>query len=131
MLSDRKGEKIMEKVRKNIKYDDISTGEDPYNTMYDKSAYEAKYPDGMAGQMTDNIIAENMLSQVDSEGHHYQVLTKVTDHKIDESKIIKVNGFIKYSSGNLHKKMNTCGWKLLVELKDNCVDWVPLKDLKQ
>ena len=97
----------MEKVRKNIKYDDISTGEDPYNTMYDKSAYEAKYPDGMAGQMTDNIIAENMLSQVDSEGHHYQLLTQVTDHNRDFSAITKVNGYVKYSSGNLHRKSTT------------------------
>ena len=71
-----------------------------------------------------------MLSQVDSEGHHYQVLTEVTDHKKDDINIDKVYGFIKSSGGNLHRKRTTCGWKLLVEWMDGSVDWVPLKDLK-
>ena len=39
-------------------------------------------------------------------------------------------GFIKSSSGNLHWKRTTCGWKLLVECKDGFVDWVPIKELK-
>ena len=72
-----------------------------------------------------------MVSQVDSEVHHYQVLTEVTDNKKDDSAIAKVDGFIKSSSGNLHWKRTTCGWKLLVEWKDGSVDLVPLKDLKQ
>ena len=71
------------------------------------------------------------MSQVDSEGHHYQVLTEVTDHKKDDSAIAKVDGFIKSSSGNLHRKRMTCGWKLLVEWKYSSVDWVPLKELNQ
>ena len=37
-----------------------------------------------------NIIAENMLSQHDSEGHHYQVLTEVTVYKKDDNAITKV-----------------------------------------
>ena len=71
-----------------------------------------------------------MMSQVDSEGHHYQVLTEVTDHKKGDSSIAKVDGFIKSISGNLHQKRKTCGWKLLVEWKDVSVDWVILKDRK-
>ena len=72
-----------------------------------------------------------MLSQVYSEGHHYQVLTEVTDQKKDDSAIAKVDGFLKSSSGELHQKRTTYGWKLLVEWKYGSVDWVPLKDLKQ
>ena len=131
MLPDWKGEKLMGKFRKRVRYDDTSTGEGNYNAMHDKSLYEVEYPDGTTEQLAANIIAENMLSQVDSEGHHYQVLTEVTDHKKDDSAISKVDGFIKSSSGNLHRKRTTCGQKLLVEWKDGLVDWVPLKDLKQ
>ena len=58
-------------------------------------------------------------------------MTEVTDHKKDYSSITKVAGFIKSSSGNLHRKRTTRGWKLLVEWKDGSVYWVPLKDLKQ
>ena len=46
MLSDRKGEKLMGKFRKHIKYYVIITGEGHYNAMYDKSAYEFEYTDG-------------------------------------------------------------------------------------
>ena len=99
--------------------------------MHDNYLYEVEYPDGTTEQLADNIIAENMLSQVDSEGHHYQVLTEVTDHKKDYSDISKVGGFIKSISGNLHQKKTTRGWKLLVEWKDVSVDWVSLNDLKQ
>ena len=41
-----------------------------------------------------------------------------------------MDGFIKFSSENLHRNRTTCSWKILVEWKDGSVDWVPLKDLK-
>ena len=121
----------MGKVSKRVRYDDTSTGEGNYNAIHDKYLYEVECTDGTTEQPTDNIIAGNMMSQVDSEDHHYQVLTEVTDHKKDDSAIAKVDGFIKPHSGNLHRKRTTRGWKVLVERKDGSADWVPLKDLKQ
>ena len=82
-------------------------------------------------QLTDNIIAGNILSKVDSEGHQYKVLTEVTDHNIYDSAITKVDGFIKSINGNLQHKRTTHVWKILVEWKDRSVDWFPLKYLKQ
>ena len=131
VLPDRKGDKLMGKFRKRVKYDDTSKGKGNHNAMHDKSLYEVEYPDRMTDQLADNIIAESMLSQVDSEGHHYQLLTEVTDNKKDDSAISIVDGFINSSSGNLHRKKTTHRWKLLVEWKDSSVDWVPMKDLKQ
>ena len=58
-----------------------------------------------------------MLSQVDSKYHHHQLLTEVTDQKKDDSAIAIVDGIIKCSSGNLHKKRKTNIWKLLAEWK--------------
>ena len=55
-----------------------------------------------------------MLSQVDSEVCQYKALTEVSDHNMDESAIIKVDGLINSSNGNPHQKRNTRGWKLLV-----------------
>ena len=85
MLPDCKGKKLMGKFIKRVKYDESSTGEGNYNTMHDKSLYEVEYPDGTKEQLSANILAGNMMSQVDSEGHHYQVLAEVTDHKKDDS----------------------------------------------
>ena len=72
-----------------------------------------------------------MLSQVDSEDNHYQLLNEVANNKKCGGDITKVDSFIKSSSGNLHRKRTTRDWKLLVEWKYRSVDWFPLKDLKQ
>ena len=37
-----------------------------YNAIHEKSVYEAEYPDGTTEQLESNIMAENILSQVDS-----------------------------------------------------------------
>ena len=130
MLPDRKGEKLMREVSKRVRYDDTSTGEINYNAMHDKYLYEFEYPDGTTDQLADNIIAENMMSQVDSEGYNYQILTEVTDNKKVDSAKSKVDSFIKSSNGKLRRKRMTRIWKLLVEWKDSSVYWVPLNDLK-
>ena len=62
--------------------------------MHNKFIYEGEYTDGTMEQLTANIISENMLSQVDHEFHHNQVLTEVTDHKRDDRNITKVNDTI-------------------------------------
>ena len=71
-----------------------------------------------------------MISQVDSEVHYYQDFTEVTNHNRYGIAITMVNGFIKSSNLNLHRKRTTCGWKLLVKCKDESVDWFMIKDLK-
>ena len=71
MLPNRKGEKLIGKVRKCIKDEESSTGKGNDNPMHDKSLYEIEYPDGTTEKLAASIIAENMISQVDSEGHHY------------------------------------------------------------
>ena len=83
--------------------------------MNDNSVYEVLYTDGTTDQVTDNIISGHMLSKVDSEGHHYQVLTEVTNHNRYYSIITKVDGLVKSGNGNIHRKRKTCGWKILLE----------------
>ena len=114
VLPDRKGEKLIGKVSKRVRYDDTVAGEGNYNSMHGNSLYEAEYPYGMTEKLAANMISENILSQVESEGHHYRVLTEVTDQNNDDCAISKVNFFINSSSSNLHLKRTTRGWKLLV-----------------
>ena len=63
LLPDRKGVKLMGKVSKRVRYDKTSTNKANYNFMHDKLLYESEYPDGTTEQLSDNIIAENILSQ--------------------------------------------------------------------
>ena len=82
--------------------------------MHDNYVYEVEYIDGKIQQLIANIIPENMPSQVDSEGHHYQVFNEVNFEKIDGRAIIKMDDLINFSNGNLHQKKNTNSCKLLV-----------------
>ena len=107
MLPDQKIEKRMVKSKKRIKYYDIITGEGHYNDMTEKYVYVVEYPDGTTEQIEAKILAENMISQVDYEGHHYKVLTEVTVHKRDDCNITKVHGLIQSINGNLHWKRTT------------------------
>ena len=70
------------------------------------------------------------MSQVDSEGHHYQLLAEISDHQSTYLAITKKNGSIRSKSDNLHPKKTTIGWSIEVEWKDRSVFWVPLKNLK-
>ena len=71
-----------------------------------------------------------MISQVDSEGHHYQVLKDISDRYADGITLNGNNGFIRSLGGNLHAKNTTRGWKLEVKCKDVTLSWIPLKYLK-
>ena len=103
-----------EAMIRNRYYDKI-TGVGNYNAMHENSLYEVKFPDLTTEQLVDNIIAENILSQVDHECNIYKVLTEVADNKNYDCDIAKLDGFIKSSSGNLQWNRKTRGWKLLVE----------------
>ena len=92
----------MGKGRKNIKYDDISTREGHFNAMHDKSVYKVGYSAGKMKQLASKIIAESMLSQVDSEGCHCKVLADMTGHRTGDSAITNVDVFIIHSHGNIH-----------------------------
>ena len=100
------------------------------NPLTNKSLYEVEFPDGHVEELQYNIIAENMMSQVDSEGHHYQLLAEISDHQSTHLAFTKKNGFICSKYDNLYPKKTTIGWSIEVEWKDGSVSWVPLKDLK-
>lgn len=59
-----------------------------------------------------------MFSQIDNEGHQFQLLSKITDQRSDGNKIFISDGFIKSINGNnLHKKIKD-RWKIQVDCKD-------------
>ena len=73
-------EKLMAKVRKKVVSSDANDGSN-YNPILDSSVYEVQFSDGTTDEVAANVIAECMLSQVDSEGHHFQILKEISDHK--------------------------------------------------
>ena len=71
--------------------------------------------DGSSQELTANIIAEYMFTQVDSEGHHYQLLQDITNHRKDRLAIPISDGMIRLHNRNMVPKKKTRGWDLLVE----------------
>ena len=68
--------------------------------------------------------------KVDSEGHHYQLLKDITDHRKDCSAISISDSINRSHNGNMITKKTTQGWDLLVECKDGSSSWISFKYLK-
>ena len=100
------------------------------NPLFDTREYVVEFTNGSTDNYFANVIAECMCAQVDSEGNQYQLLSKLTDHRADNSAIQIADGFVTSRNGNRVPKVTTRGWSLLVAWKDGSSDWVPLKDLK-
>ena len=76
------GNKKMAKVRKQVKGNDGNpVGTRNNNPMSDTLEYTVEMSDESSQELTTNIIAESMFTQVDFEGHHYQLLQDITDHR--------------------------------------------------
>jgi hypothetical protein len=78
-----------------------------------------------------NVIAQNLYSQLDSEGHGYLMLDAIVDFRKDSNALPLKECFIVSSNGNIHKHSTTQGWFLCIEWKDGSTSWEPLKDLKE
>ena len=50
--------------------------------MLDTRQYEVELLDGEIEVYTENIIAENLLSQVDEEGHFQMMIDEIVDHRV-------------------------------------------------
>ena len=100
------------------------------NPLLDSRAYEVQFIDGSSEIIQANIIAENLLSQVDEEGHQQMLLHDIIDHQSNSNAITKDKGFRTNSYGTKQRVKTTKGWKICVEWKDGSFDWVELKDLK-
>jgi hypothetical protein len=101
-----------------------------YNPLFDTHEYVVEFIDGTTGNYYANVIAENMSSQVDSEGHQYQLMEEIVDHRSDNTAVLREEGYTVSRNGNRVPKVTTRGWSLLISWKDGTSDWVKLKDIK-
>ena len=86
--------------------------------------------DGSSQELIANIITESMFAQIDSEGHHYQLLQEITNHRKDRSEIPISDDMIRLHNGNMVPKKKNKGWDLLMEWMDGSSSWIHLTYLK-
>ena len=98
--------------------------------VLDTRQYEVKFLDREIKVYTANIIAGNLLSQVNEEGYRQMMINEIVDHRVMEEAIPKNEGTFITSSGMKRKKRTTQGWEICVQWKDGSMNWIALKDLK-
>ena len=125
-------DRVPGRVTKRIKGDDgRPIGKRDNNWIKDTRKYEVEFADGTTQEYYANVLAENMFAQVDSEGHEFELLLEIVDHKKDKSALTKEEGFLITKSNRQTRKRTTKGWKLLVMWKSGTTDWIPLSQLKE
>eukprot|EP00978_Attheya_sp_CCMP212_P026550 scaffold87549_cov65-Attheya_sp.AAC.4 len=81
------------KVTKRAKDDEGNPmGKAHDNPLLDSRQYKVQFHNGDTEVLTANIIAENLLSQVDDKGRRQMMLDEIVDHRILESAIPKSKG---------------------------------------
>ena len=79
--------------------------------------YEVEFPSGQLKEYAANVIAENMLTQVDSDGFSLTIMLEgVIDYRKDESQTIsKTDKCLTTTSGQKQTRKTIVGWLLLVK----------------
>ena len=106
------------------------TGKSNVNPILDTRVYQVEYPDGAVAEYSANVIAENILSQVDGDGHNFSYLCEILGHRSTDEAIMKEHGHVRTKSG-VKPIITTKGWELYVKWKDQSTSWVRLKELKE
>jgi len=117
-------------VRRKANDDGTLTGHSHVNPILDTREYQVEFGDGEVLEYAANVIAENLYSQIDTEGRRYILLDSIIDHKKDGHAVLKDDEFVE-QNGKRVRQMTTKGWKLCVQWKDGSTSWEPLNRLKE
>lgn len=100
------------------------------NPILNSIIYDVEFPDGQVKEYAANILAENMLSQVDIDGHSKLLLNQIVDYQKESSAVPMEDKYLVTRSGQRRLRKTTKGWNFLVSWKDGTESWASLFDLK-
>ena len=100
------------------------------NPIQDTREYVVEFEDGSEGQYSANIISQNMISRIDSDGNQEPLLKQLVGHRKKRHAIPKDKAYITVGGKKVLKR-TTKGWDLCVEWADGRTTWVPLAILKE
>ena len=126
-------EMVMGKVtRRSLDADGRTIGTYHDNPFLNTITYDVEFPDGQVKEYGANIIAEKMLTQVDSDRYSLSLMDLIMDHQRDPSQAIPMEDkYITTKSGQKRLRKTTKGWKLLIKWKDKSKAWINLEDIKE
>jgi hypothetical protein len=119
-------------LQRSIGPDGLIAGQYDDNPSLNTIVYDLEFPDGTVKEYSANIIAENMLSQVDSDGLTMIMMEGIVDHKANtDVAVTKEDNVVVTRRGQTRPRKTTCGWKLLVRWKDGSESWIHFKRFKR
>ena len=92
--------------------------------------YEVEYQEEHTAALAANIIAENILAQVDEEGKRSVLFDEIVDVRTDGTQVLQQDAFVTTSSGTQRRVTTTNGWDVNLKWKDRSTTWNKLKDIK-
>jgi hypothetical protein len=106
-------------------------GRSDSNPQLDTRVYDVTFADGAIKQYAANVIAENLYSQVDSEGNQYTMMKEIVDHRKSDAALTKENMYVVTNRGQRKLRKTTIGWEFKILWKDGSTSWCSLKELKE
>lgn len=117
---------------RSVEPDGIVHGTYDDNPFASTLLYDVVLPDGQVKEYSANLVAENILSQVDDDGYSMTLMEAIVDHRKDEATAVPMSDkYLITQSGQRRLRKTTKGWKLLVRWKDGSEAWIDLKDMKE
>jgi hypothetical protein len=101
------------------------------NILLNTLVYDVEFPDGSIKPYSANIIAENVLSQCDVDGHYSTEMDAIVGHKRDGTAVPKSEKYFTTRQGRKKQRQTTIGWHFKVKWKQGGESWVPLRILKE
>ena len=111
-------------IQRTIGPDGQVTGTYDNNPFLNSIISDLEFPDGQVKEYAANIIAENMLTQVDSDGMSTTLMEAIVDHRRDDEKALQHHDkYVHTKNGRRHLRKITKGWELQ--------SWIKLADMKE
>ena len=107
------------------------TGVAHTNQMLDTRQYEVEYEDGEKEILAANLLAENIMAQVDEHGHKHRMFEEMTAHRKSAKAVNVEDGWFTTRTGTKRRRRTTRGWEIYITWKDGSSNWIQLKDLKE
>ena len=129
LLGNRDTQQMARVLRRSLDADGKVIGE--LDGSLNSLIYDVEFPDGAIKRYAANLIAENVLSQVDTNRYHSQSLLCISQHEVENSAVKMKDGYFTTNRGVRARRQTTAGWRFLVEWKDRTSSWCTLKVLKE
>lgn len=101
------------------------------NHILNTMLYDVQFHDGDVQEYAANVIAENILNQVDNDGFTTLKLKGIVDHRKSDDAVSTSSMYTTTHNGTKRMRKTTVGWQLLIRWDDGSEQWVPLSVVKE